>query len=76
MSLRFHILYLCKTVRSITRACVICRRQTARPLPQLQGQLPPERLTVNSIFSRVGVNYAGPFNIKYGYVRKPTIIKA
>ncbi len=45
-------------------------------MPQLQGQLPPERLTADYVFSRVGVDYAGPFNIKYGYVRKPTIIKA
>ena len=28
------------------------------------------------MFNRVGVDYAGPVYIKYGFVRKPTIIKA
>ena len=27
-------------------------------------------------FEDVGVDYAGPFNIKYGYKRKPVIVKA
>ena len=76
ISLRFHIINLRKTVQTITRACITCRRHAAKPLTQLQGQLPPERVTPDSVFSRVGVDYAGPLNIKYGYVRKPTIVKA
>ena len=26
-------------------------------------------------FERTGVDYAGPFQIKYGHVRKPTVVK-
>lgn len=68
ISLRFHVINLRKTVRTIIRACVTCRRQSAKPLTQLQGQLPPEHVTPDSVFSRVGIDFAGPFNIKYGYV--------
>ena len=40
------------------------------------GQLPIERITPDSVFDKVGVDYAGPVLIKYGYVRKPTVVKA
>ena len=76
ISLRFHVINLRKTVRMITHDCIICKRYTGKTASQLQGQLPQERLTPGPIFERVGVDYAGPFNIKYGYTRKPTIVKA
>ena len=47
-----------------------------RPHNQLLGQLPLERVTPASVFERVGLDYAGPFQIKYGCVRKPTVVKA
>ena len=40
------------------------------------GQLPKERVTPDSVFDRVGLDYAGPIYIKHGYVRKPVVIKA
>ena len=40
------------------------------------GQLPTERLAAGPVFDNVGVDYAGPVYIKYGFVRKPTIVKA
>ena len=73
---RFHIIGHHKVTRSITRGCVTCRRTAAKPQPQMMGQLPIERVTPDSVFDRVGVDYAGPFYIKYGFVRKPTIVKA
>ena len=75
LSRRLHIVGYRKVIRSITRACVVCRRQSARPQPQMLGQLPIERTTPDSVFEKVGVDYAGPFYIKYGSVRKPTIVK-
>ena len=71
----FHIVYMRKTVRSITRQCVTCRRRTTRPQPQM-GQLPFERVTPGSVFEKVGVDYACPFHVKYGMVRKATTVKA
>ena len=40
------------------------------------GQLPPERITPDSVFERVGIDYAGPFLVKYGSVKKPIVVKA
>ena len=40
------------------------------------GQLPFERITPGSVIDKVGVDYAGPVLIKYGHVRKATVVKA
>ena len=40
------------------------------------GQLPSERVTPDIVFSKVGVDYAGPVYIKLGAVRRPMIVKA
>ena len=73
---RLHIVGQRNAVRSITRACVVCRRTATRPQPQLMGQLPLERITPGIVFENVGIDYAGPIYLKLGRVRKPTIIKA
>ena len=72
---RFHIITARKTVRFITSKCITCKRHSIKPQGQLLGQLPPERVSLAAPFERSGVDYAGPFQIKYGQVRKPTIIK-
>ena len=76
LSRRFHIIGHRKTIRSVTRACITCRRTSTRPRPQLMGQLPIERITPGMVFERVGIDYAGPVLLKVGCVRKPTLIKA
>ena len=55
-----------------------CRRSTIKPKPQLQGLLTTERITLDTVFERVGLDYAGPFSLKYGLMpmRKTTVIKA
>ena len=73
---RFHIVGHHKAIRSVTRGCITCRRTSVRPQPQMLGQLPMERVTPDSVFNRVGIDYARPVYIKYGFVRKPTIVKA
>lgn len=40
------------------------------------GQLPIEWITPSPIFDKVGVDYAGPVLIKYGRVRRSTLVKA
>ena len=50
LSRRYHIISARKVVRSIARGCVPCRRISARPTPQLMGQLPPERLIPGFVF--------------------------
>lgn len=76
LACRYHILGMKKTIRSVVRQCAICRRYSAKPSPQLLGQLPPERVTPGTVFERTGVDYAGPLQVKYGRVRKPVVVKA
>ena len=76
LSRRFYILGMKKSVRSVIRRCTVCRRCSAKPTPQMLGQLPAERVTPGAVFERVGVDYAGPLLVKYGTVRKPVILKA
>ena len=73
---RFHIIRGKNFIRDMTRACVTCRQYSARPQPQLMGQLPIERVTPGLIFEKVGVDYAGSIYVKYRYIRKPTLVKA
>ena len=63
-------------MRSITHQCTSCRRLSIKPNNQMLGQLPLEHVTPGSVFEKVGVDYAGPFQIKYGFICKPTIVKA
>ena len=42
----------------------------------MMGQLSLERVTPDLVFDKAGVDYAGPFYIKRGSTRKPTIVKA
>ena len=76
LSRRLYIIRVRSAVRAVTRQCVICRRSSIKPKPPHFGQLPLERLTPGPIFERTGLDYAGPLYIKYGYIRKPTVIKA
>ncbi len=62
---RFHVVGARRTVRSITRRCITCRRLTVEPQDQLLGQLPTERVTPAPPFEKTGVDYAGPFQIKH-----------
>ena len=73
---RFHIINGRKVIRSITRACVNCRRVAARPQSQMVGQFPAERITPDFVFNKVGLDYAGPLQLKLGRIRKPIIVKA
>ena len=76
LSRRYHVIGSRKAVHSITRSCIVCRRACVKPQFQMLGQLPTERLTPGLIFEHVGIDYAGPVYIKYGFIRKPTIVKA
>ena len=75
LSRRYHITSCRKIVCSISHKCVICRRCTIWPMSQLQGLLPAKHITPDTVFERVEY-YAGPFLLKYGPTRKPTVIKA
>ena len=50
--------------KSFIRHCLKCVRSNARPSTQLMGNVPAERVTRARPFSRTGLDYAGPFQIK------------
>ena len=68
IGVRFHIVGGKKVIRNLARACVSCRRYSVRPQPQIMGQLPIEQVTPGMIFEKVGIDYAGPIHVKYGYI--------
>lgn len=75
MSQQFHILGAQNIIQFITKECITCRWQSIKPQDQLLGQLPSERVSPAPPFERTGVDYTGPFLIKYGYVRRLTTVR-
>ena len=72
---RFHVVQLHTTVRrSLTQQCTKCLHHAVKPIPQMMGQLPLERITTGCVLEHVGVDYAGPFFIKIGIPCKPTVL--
>ncbi|XP_048241823.1 uncharacterized protein LOC125374660 [Haliotis rufescens] len=54
-------------IKKITSTCVICRRCSAQRKKQKMADLPVDRLTAGEPpFSRVGVDFFGPFVVKRG----------
>ena len=72
----YHVLGARRLARSVCSQCIMCRKATAKGSHQLMGQLPAARATPSPPFHTTGVDYAGPFSLKLGRVRKPVIVKA
>ena len=71
-----HILGARKLSRKVCSQCTVCRRVAPRWTTQLMGDLPAQRVTPVRAFLHTGMDFAGPFDIKMGYVRKPTKLEA
>ena len=50
--------------RELIRNCTTCFRYNSRPLHQLMGDLPRERVTPSQPFTHTGLDYAGPIASK------------
>ncbi|GFX42156.1 integrase catalytic domain-containing protein [Trichonephila clavipes] len=50
--------------------CVVCFKNKPKNLEQIMGNLPRERITPSSPFTHVGIDFTGPFYIKYKCQRK------
>ena len=61
-------------VLSLVNASLVGECMAATPLPQMIGQLPIECVTPGPVFEKFGIDYAGPVLVKYGHVRKPTVV--
>lgn len=62
-------------IKKITHKCIICFRQKATVAKQLMGSLPAGRVTASRPFEKVGVDFAGPIEVKLSRVRKSVIGK-
>ena len=62
--------------RSVCKQCVSCQTIAARAEQQLMGQLPEDRVKGGETFITVGVDYAGPFDLKTDHPRSRTTYKA
>ena len=53
--------------RRVVNGCVVCRRRCRKTQSQKMADLPRDRVTPDDPpFSKVGVDYFGPFNVKVG----------
>lgn len=52
-------------LKKFTRKCLECVREKALPEDQLMGDLPADRVNPGRAFEAVGVDFAGPFAVKY-----------
>ena len=57
------ILGLHKLVRSVINQCTTCRRLRGKPLNQIMGELPEDRLTATPPFTTVGMDVFGPWSV-------------
>ena len=72
----FHVVGARKLARNTCKSCTTCRRFSAQSQQQRMGQLPAPRVPPSHTFSVIGIDYAGPFTLKTGSIRKPTYVKA
>ena len=54
-----------RLITRVYRTCVKCNRFGAKPLSQQMAPLPAYRLTPQRVFTSVGMDYAGPFDILF-----------
>ena len=75
MSETHYVVGLRSLARLVAHECAICRRINSIPCTQKMGQLPASRVTYSPAFAAVAVDYAGPFQVRRGAIRHPTIEK-
>lgn len=66
---RFWIVGARRTIKSVLRQCVICKRLTGQLCGQKMADLPMDRVTPGKPFSSVGIDCFGPFQVKIGRSR-------
>lgn len=62
-------------IRHQIRQCVPCTKQRATTMQQLMADLPKFRVTPARVFTKCGVDYAGPFLLKPMLPRSKTTVK-
>ncbi len=63
-------------LKGLSRRCTTCQRAYSRGTTQQLGLLPASRTTPAPPFSETGLDFAGPFYVRRGHVRRPVLIKS
>ncbi|GFX45114.1 integrase catalytic domain-containing protein [Trichonephila clavipes] len=63
-------------VKKELRNCIECFKLVAKPLSQMMGDLPIERISPCSAFEKVGIDFAGPIMTKCQHTRKANNFKS
>ena len=74
--LRYHILGAKRLAKTVCNRCTTCIKMSKATREQLMGQLPSDRVKPCPPFYVTGIDYAGPFKLKMGHVRKPCFVTA
>ena len=69
---KYYVTAARRLAKTICRRCVLCQKIAATAEQQLMGQLPAPRVTEAESFVIVGVDYAGPFELKTEKKRNAT----
>ena len=64
----YHIPSLKRYLKVLSRRCTSCQRTFARTAQQQMGELPADRTRPSKPFSVLGIDFAGPFSYKEGYI--------
>ncbi|CAH2093449.1 unnamed protein product [Euphydryas editha] len=64
-----------RQVKKITHKCLTCFRFKANAAKQLMGSLPRQRVNASRPFQAVGIDFAGPVQVKNSRVRRAVISK-
>ncbi len=62
-------------LKRIAKTCSTCQQANARPQSLQMGLLPAARTSPAPPFAVVGIDFAGPFQLKRGHTRKPVLLK-
>lgn len=63
-------------VKKVVNKCVTCRRARPKLCSQVMAPLPTSRVTQNSTFSTIGIDYTGPILVKTTHRRNSAVAKA
>ena len=72
----FWILSARRAIRGVLFRCLSCYRLKATTMQPQMGDLPADRVTKSQVFSGVGTDFAGPYQIKSSRLRNAKIEKA
>lgn len=72
---KYWIINARKEINSVLRNCLTCFKVRPKPISQIMGDIPAARLEPKRPFSIVGLDYAGPLEIKQSTRRNAALVK-